>query len=92
MKRETWPIERVTPYDNNPRKNDDAVDAVADSIKTYGWRAPILVDKDGVIIAGETRLKSAVLTMIMIRKFLLMMLRTCLFFDKRQTFNIGRAC
>lgn len=59
MKRETWPIERVTPYDNNPRKNDDAVDAVADSIKTYGWRAPILVDKDGVIIAGHTRLKAA---------------------------------
>lgn len=59
MKIESWPIEKVKPYDNNPRNNDDAVDATANSIKEFGWQQPIVVDKDGVIIAGHTRLKAA---------------------------------
>jgi ParB-like chromosome segregation protein Spo0J len=43
-----WPIERVVPYDRNPRQNDQAIDAVAASLKEFGWRQPIVVDRDGV--------------------------------------------
>lgn len=46
-------------YDNNPRINDNAVDAVANSIKEFGFKVPIVIDKDNVIIAGHTRLKAA---------------------------------
>lgn len=50
----------LTPWPDNPRKNDQAVDAVADSIKRFGFGAPILARKaDGEIIAGHTRLKAA---------------------------------
>lgn len=49
----------IHPYDKNPRKNDSAVDAVAASIREFGWQQPIVVDKDGVIIAGHTRYKAA---------------------------------
>lgn len=49
------PVESVIPYDNNPRINDEAVDAVAESIRNYGWQQPIVVDKDNVIIVGHTR-------------------------------------
>lgn len=49
----------ITPYENNPRVNDDAVEYVAESIKAFGWKQPIVVDKDGVIIAGHTRYKAA---------------------------------
>lgn len=52
-------LEDIRPYNNNPRLNDKAVDAVAASIKEFGFRVPILVDKSGVIIAGHTRLKAA---------------------------------
>lgn len=52
-------VKAVTPYDKNPRKNDVAVDAVAASIKEFGFRIPILLDKNGTIIAGHTRLKAA---------------------------------
>lgn len=53
------PVDEVIPYINNPRVNDGAVRAVAESIKEFGWQQPIVVDKDGVIIAGHTRLKAA---------------------------------
>jgi len=56
---ELWPVEKLKPYPGNPRINDNAVDAVATSIKTFGFRVPIIVDRDGVIIAGHTRLKAA---------------------------------
>lgn len=46
-------------YENNPRHNDRAVDAVAASIKAFGWKQPLVVDKDGVIVAGHTRHKAA---------------------------------
>ena len=59
MNIETIPIIEVVPYDKNPRKNDKAVDIVAKSIKEFGFRWPILLDKDNVIIAGHTRLKAA---------------------------------
>lgn len=59
MKIQAWPIDRVIPYDQNPRKNDTAVDAVAASIQEFGFRQPIVVDAQGVIIVGHTRLKAA---------------------------------
>lgn len=46
-------------YDNNPRNNDGAVDAVAESIREFGFKVPIVVDRDNVIVAGHTRLKAA---------------------------------
>ena len=60
-------INDIYPYENNPRKNDDAVDEVASSIKAFGFKNPIIVDKNMVIIAGHTRLKAAIklgLTMV----------------------------
>lgn len=52
-------ISELKPYENNPRFNDKAVDAVAASIKEFGFKVPIVIDKDNVIIAGHTRLKAA---------------------------------
>ena len=49
----------LKPYENNPRKNDAAVKMVADSIRDFGFKNPIIVDKNRVIIAGHTRLKAA---------------------------------
>src|SRR5690349_540350 len=56
---EMRPIEAVRPYENNPRANHAAVDAVAASLREYQWRQPIVVDEDGVIIVGHTRYKAA---------------------------------
>ena len=56
---EIWDINRVTPYESNPRINDDAVDAVARSIREFGFRQPIVVDQYGVIVVGHTRYKAA---------------------------------
>ncbi len=53
------PLESIKPYEQNPRDNDRAVEAVAHSIKSYGFRQPIVVDKDGVIVVGHTRWKAA---------------------------------
>lgn len=52
-------INDIKPYPNNPRDNDSGVDAVANSIKEFGWQQPIVVDKDNVIIVGHTRYKAA---------------------------------
>ena len=52
-------LEELKEYENNPRNNDGAVDAVAESIKEFGFKVPIVIDKDGVIIAGHTRRKAA---------------------------------
>jgi len=52
-------IDDIRPYERNPRINDQAVDAVAASLKEFGFRQPIVVDADGVIIAGHTRWKAA---------------------------------
>lgn len=59
MKIEFKKITDVVPYEANPRKNDLAVDAVVRSIKEFGWRQPIVVDAQGVIIVGHTRWKAA---------------------------------
>ena len=53
------PIGEVRPYERNPRLNDGAVQAVAESLKEFGWRQPIVVDADGTIVAGHTRYKAA---------------------------------
>ena len=45
----------LQPYENNPRKNEAAVPYVMESIKRYGFKNPIIIDKDGVIVAGHTR-------------------------------------
>lgn len=52
-------IDKVIPYDKNPRQNDDAVQYVAESIKAFGFINPILLDASGTIMAGHTRLKAA---------------------------------
>lgn len=52
-------IDEIRPYENNPRVNDGAVGAVAESIREFGFQQPIVVDRDGVIIAGHTRYKAA---------------------------------
>lgn len=52
-------VENLIPYVNNPRNNDEAVDAVASSIKNFGFRSPIVIDGQGEIINGHTRLKAA---------------------------------
>lgn len=59
MKVTQWKIEKVTPYENNPRRNEEAVAGVARSIEEFGFRQPIVVDQGGVIIAGHTRLLAA---------------------------------
>jgi DNA modification methylase len=52
-------IHSIKPYERNPRINDDAVAAVASSLREFGFRQPIVVDSDGTIIAGHTRYKAA---------------------------------
>lgn len=49
----------LIPYENNPRYNDNAVPAVAASIKEFGFKVPIIIDKNGIIVAGHTRHKAA---------------------------------
>jgi ParB-like chromosome segregation protein Spo0J len=56
---EMRPLRDIKPYANNPRRNDDAVAAVAASIREFGFRQPIVVDADNVIVVGETRYKAA---------------------------------
>lgn len=51
-------LEEIKPYENNPRINDEAVDDVAESIRQCGYVAPIVIDEDGVILAGHTRYKA----------------------------------
>ena len=53
-------IEELKPYENNPRFNDDAVEYVANSIKEFGFKVPIVIDKDNVIVAGHTRYKASI--------------------------------
>lgn len=53
------PIGDIRPYENNPRRNDDAVEYVANSISSFGFKQPIVCDADGTIIAGHTRHKAA---------------------------------
>lgn len=52
-------IAEVKPYEKNPRKNDQSVDKVANSIKEFGFKVPIVIDKHNVIVCGHTRYKAA---------------------------------
>lgn len=54
----TLSIEDIIPYENNPRINDEAVGAVAESIRQCSYVQPIIIDEDHVILAGHTRLKA----------------------------------
>lgn len=55
----TKKLSDLRPYTRNPRKNDQAVDAVANSIREFGFKVPVVIDKNGEIIAGHTRYKAA---------------------------------
>lgn len=52
-------VDELIPYENNPRKNDEAVDKVALSISAFGFKVPIVIDANNVIVTGHTRLKAA---------------------------------
>lgn len=52
-------LTELVPYEKNPRKNDDAVKYVQESIREFGFKVPIVIDNNGVIIAGHTRWKAA---------------------------------
>ena len=53
-------IDELKPYENNPRKNDGAVSKVAASIREFGFKVPIVIDRNDVIVCGHTRYKAAV--------------------------------
>ena len=52
-------LDEIHPYEKNPRKNEAAVEPVAASIKEFGFKVPIIIDKDNIIVAGHTRYKAA---------------------------------
>lgn len=52
-------VSELIPYENNPRQNENAVDYVANSIKEFGFKVPIVIDPDNVVVCGHTRLKAA---------------------------------
>lgn len=53
------PIDEIREYENNPRFNDDAVQFVAKSIQDFGFKVPVIIDVNNVIVAGHTRVKAA---------------------------------
>jgi ParB-like chromosome segregation protein Spo0J len=57
---EYWPVERLKPYQRNPRKNDKAVDRIRASIREFGFAVPVLAKSDGEVIDGHLRLKGAI--------------------------------
>lgn len=52
-------LKELIPYENNPRHNENAVEAVANSIREFGFKVPVIVDKNDVIVCGHTRVKAA---------------------------------
>ena len=59
MEIENKKVKDLIPYEKNPRKNDDAVQYVANSIKEFGFKVPIVVDKNNVIVCGHSRYKAS---------------------------------
>ncbi len=59
MKIKNIDIEKIIPYENNPRKNEKAIAPTANSIQQFGFMQPIVIDSDNVIIAGHTRYMAA---------------------------------
>ena len=55
----TKKVKDLKPYERNPRRNDEAVEYVAESISAFGFKVPIVIDGDGTVICGHTRLKAA---------------------------------
>lgn len=49
-------VDELIEYDNNPRLNDEAVDVVAKSIKEFGFKVPVIIDENNIIVAGHTRI------------------------------------
>ena len=73
MKIENADINTIKPYENNPRKlKDSAIEKVAMSLKEYGFRQPIVVDKDKIIVVGHTRYRAS-------KKLILQSIATFLF-------------
>ena len=56
---EMWNVAQIKPCPYNPRRNDHAVAAVAAAIREFGFRQPLVLDEDGVIVVGSTRYKAA---------------------------------
>lgn len=56
---EKMELDRIVPYENNPRRNERAISAVENSIKQFGYQNPIIVDKNNIVIAGHSRLEAA---------------------------------
>src|SRR5689334_12055215 len=59
MQIEMRSLDQIKPYPGNPRDIDGGVDAVANSLREFGWQQPIVVDEQGIVLAGHTRLKAA---------------------------------
>lgn len=59
IKIENIDISKIKPYENNPRHNDKAIDAVANSIREFGFKVPLVIDKDNIIVTGHTRYKAS---------------------------------
>lgn len=56
---EKWPVERLRPYERNPRKNDHVVSKMVDALRQFGFRVPLLAKSDGELIDGHLRYKAA---------------------------------
>lgn len=56
---EQWPVERLRPYERNPRKNDHVVNRMVESLREFGFRVPVLARSDGELIDGHLRYKAA---------------------------------
>lgn len=52
-------VDKLVPYENNPRNNTEAIQYVANSIKEFGFKVPLVIDSDNVVICGHTRLLAA---------------------------------
>ena len=59
LKIDYFKTDELIPYANNPRNNDEAVGYVANSIKEFGFKNPVIIDKDNTVVCGHTRLKAA---------------------------------
>ena len=59
IKIEYLKTDELIPYANNPRNNDEAVDYVANSISAFGFKNPVVIDKNNIVVCGHTRLKAA---------------------------------
>lgn len=60
MKTIEMDLDKIIPYENNPRRNEKAVEAVKNSIEEFGFKNPIIVDENNVIISGHTRRLAAI--------------------------------